>query len=177
MAGEPTQATASRLLARHRPALLGYLLACVHNHADAEDLFQDVAVVVVRSLGRLRSEDEFLCWAREIARRRVLAHFRTAGRQRAVDPELVQRLAEAAERLEAVQPASERHEALRACLETLPERSRRLIGLRYDQPADGAEGLARLFGLSVQAVYALVKRIKSALRACVERRLAEEAEL
>lgn len=168
------QAELSRLLMQHRTALYGYILACVRNHADAEDILQNVCVAVTESMDRLQNEEGFLPWAREIARRRILAHFRQARREHATDPELVQRLAEAAERLDERQPAAAHHAALLACLEHLPRRSRRLILLRYNGSVSGAEELARRFGRSVQAVYALVKRIKAALRACVERRLAKE---
>lgn len=166
------QAELSRLLMQHRTALYGYILACVRNHADAEDILQNVCVAVTESIDRLQNEEGFLPWAREIARRRVLAHFRNSQHARSTDPELVQRLAEAAERLDEKRPASEHHAALLACLESLPRRSRRLILSRYD--GSGAEELAQRFGRSVQAIYALVKRIKAALRECVERRLAME---
>lgn len=168
------RAELSRLVMQHRTALYGYILACVRNHAHAEDILQNVCVAVTESIDRLENEEGFLPWAREIARRRVLAHFRQARREQIADPELVQHLAEAAERLDERRPASEHQAALMACLENLPRNSRRLILMRYDGKVAGAEELARRFGRSVQAVYALVKRIKAALRECVERRLAEE---
>jgi len=163
----------ARLLMQHRAALYGYILACVRNHADAEDILQTVSVAVTESIDRLRDEEGFLPWAREIARRRVLAHRRLARREQPFDPVLVRRLAEAAERLEEARPAEGAQAALLACLEELPPRSRRLIVLRYDE-AGGAERLASLFGRSVQGIYAQVKRIKAALRRCVERRLSLE---
>ncbi len=166
----------ARLLMQHRTTLYGYTLACVRRHADAEDILQEVSVAVTQSIDHLDHEDGFLPWAREIARRRVLAHFRQTERERPIDPELAQRLAEAAERVERACPTSAKHAALMACLETLPRRCRQLITLRYDDSAGRAEELARRFRRSVQAIYAQVKRIKMALRACVEQRLAKELE-
>jgi RNA polymerase sigma-70 factor (ECF subfamily) len=159
---------------QHRATLYGYIFACVRNHADAEDILQTVSVAVTESIDQLVSEDGFLPWAREIARRRILAHRRTAQRERPCDPELVRRLAEAAERVEERQPGSVRQAALKACLDQLPPRSRRLIVQRYDGSAGGADRLSHLFGRSVQGIYAQLKRIKQALRRCVERRLAAE---
>jgi RNA polymerase sigma-70 factor (ECF subfamily) len=166
------QGQVARLLMQHRATLYGYIFACVRNHADAEDILQNVSVAVTESFDQLTGEDGFLPWAREIARRRVLAHRRTARREQVCDPELVRRLAEAAERVEERRPASVQQAALMACLEKLPPRSRRLIVLRYD--GGSAEQLAAAFGRSVQGIYAQVKRIKQALRRCVERRLAAE---
>jgi RNA polymerase sigma-70 factor len=168
------QAEAARLLMQHRTALYGYIYACVRSHADAEDILQTVSVAVIQSFDQLQDVAGFLPWAREIARRRILAHRRISRREQALDPELVQCLAEAAESLEKVQPASAHHAALLACLESLPPETRRLITLRYDEKTGGAEELAARFGRSVQAIYAQIKRTKVALRACVERRLALE---
>jgi RNA polymerase sigma-70 factor (ECF subfamily) len=164
----------TRLLMQHRTALYGYIFACVRNHDDAEDIFQNVSVAVTEAIGQLRHEAGFLPWAREIARRRILAHRRNARREQPYDPELVRRLAEAADRVEQARPASAHRSALMACLEGLPPQSRRLIEMRYDGSATDVSELAAKFGRSVQGIYAQLKRIKTALRECVERRLALE---
>jgi RNA polymerase sigma-70 factor, ECF subfamily len=164
-----------RLLEQHRAALFGYVLACVRRHHDAEDILQEVAVKVAEAFEKLTDEAGFLPWAREIARRCMLAHGRKWRREAPLDPELLQRLAEAAERLERARPTSTQQELLHACLDGLPTDSRRLILSRYDGSAASAEELARREGGSVQSVYARLKRIKAALRECVERRLAAEA--
>lgn len=168
------QGEVARLLMQHRTALYGYIFACVRNHVDAEDILQNVSVAVTESIQHLQNEAGFLPWAREIARRRVLAHRRATRREMPIDPELVQRLAEAADRLEQTQPASDHHAALLACLERLPPKSRKLIFMRYNGTVTSVSELAARFGRTVQAVYAQVKRIKAALRNCVERRLALE---
>src|SRR5947209_9396687 len=110
----------TRLLMQHRTALYGYIFACVRNHADAEDILQNVSVAVMESIGQLRDEAGFLPWSREIARRRILAHKRLAQRERPLDPDLVQTLAEAADRVERREPASDQRTALMTCLESLP---------------------------------------------------------
>jgi RNA polymerase sigma-70 factor (ECF subfamily) len=168
------QGMVARLLMQHRAALYGYIFACVRNHADAEDILQNVSVAVTESIEQLQSEAGFLPWAREIARRRVLAYRRTARREQPLDPDLVRQLAEAAERVEESRPASDHSAALAACLEALPPQSRKLIIGRYSDSAGGAEALAARFGRSVQGIYARIKRIKAALRDCVERRLQTE---
>ncbi len=168
------QGQVARLLMQHRTALYGYIYACVRNHADAEDILQNVCVAVTESIQQLTAETGFLPWAREIARRRVLAYRRTARREQALDPELLTRLAEASERVERACDSSEHRAALLACLEALPDHSRRLIAQRYDGSTAGMHELAARFGRSVQGIYARVKRIKAALRECVERRLTLE---
>ena len=49
------QAFVTRLLMSHRTALYGYIFACVRNHADAEDILQNVSVAVTESIEQLRS--------------------------------------------------------------------------------------------------------------------------
>jgi hypothetical protein len=61
-----------------------------------------------------------------------------------------------------------------ACLENLPGESRKLIAMRYDGRSGNVSRLAAHFGRSVQSIYAQIKRIKIALRDCVERRLTSE---
>jgi RNA polymerase sigma-70 factor (ECF subfamily) len=166
----------ARLLMQHRTALYGYIFASVRNHADAEDILQNVSVAVTESIQQLHDEKGFLPWAREIARRRILAHRRTTRREQPIDPELLLRLAEAADRVERECDSSDHRAALMACLESLPEPSRRLIAQRYDGSSNGMNELAARFGRSVQGIYARVKRIKAALRDCVERRLSLEVQ-
>lgn len=168
------QSQIARLLMQHRTTLYGFIYACVRNHDDTEDILQNVSVAVTESIDQLKDEVGFLPWAREIARRRVLAYRRTTKRELACDPELVRALAEAADRIEREEPASMQRTALLACLEGLPGESRRLIALRYDGSSGNVSALASRFGRSVQSIYAQIKRIKMALRECVGRRLALE---
>ena len=163
-----------RLLMQHRTALYGFIFACVRNHDDTEDSLQNVSVAVTESIGQLTDESGFLPWAREIARRRVLAHRRVMRREFLCEPELVQALAEASGRVEREVPASPHRAALMACLEGLPGESRKLIVMRYDGTSGNVARLAEQFGRSVQSIYAQLKRIKIALRECVGRRLALE---
>lgn len=174
--GGVRQGQIARLLMHHRTALYAYIYACVRNHADAEDILQNVSVAVTESIDRLTDETGFLPWAREIARRRILAHRRSHQREQAFDPELLCRLAEAAERVEETTASSAHRAALLGCLDKLPPRSRRLIAMRYAGSIKGMGELAARFGRTVQGIYAQVKRIKARLRDCVQRRLAVEIE-
>src|SRR5262249_16185093 len=168
------QGKVARLLMKPRTRLYGFIFACVRNHDDTEDILQNVSVAVTESIGQLQDEAGFLPWAREIARRRVLAHRRSARRETVCDPEVVRALAEASERGEREEPASVHRAALMACLEGLPGESRRLIQMRYDREHGNVADLARQLGRTVQSVYAQLKRIKVALRECVSKRLALE---
>jgi RNA polymerase sigma-70 factor (ECF subfamily) len=161
----------ARLLIEHRASLMGYLVSCVRNHTDAEDLFQDVSLTAIQSADQLRTADGFLPWTREIARRRVLAHFRKSKRLTPVDPELVDRLTETAAEMNSSHEAPARIEALYSCLEALPGESRKLIALRYEDHQRPVESLAESIGRSVQATYAILKRSRLLLRNCITQKM------
>lgn len=163
------------MLIEHRAAILGYLLSCVRNHADAEDLFQEVSLAATKSASALRDRDGFLPWAREIARRRVLGHFRKSKRLTPIDPELATKLAETAAAMDECQDVPARVEALHECLDALPSESRKLIALRYEDHRRPVEEIAEYFGRTVQAAYAILKRSRLLLRDCVTQKLAARA--
>ena len=175
MSAEQRNQRMTKLLIRHRTMLYGYIFACVRNHTDAEDIFQEVSLAVVNSFDRLRDESEFVPWTIEIARRRVLAHIRRAERTTILSPELLPVLAEAAGRVSSTGCLAERSDALLECLESLPPRSREVIAMRYDGSTGSIDRVAQKLGRTLQATYSLLKRIRHTLRECVERRLSTEA--
>jgi RNA polymerase sigma-70 factor (ECF subfamily) len=169
------QGEIARLMMEHRTALYGFVYSCVRNHHEAEDVLQEVSVAVIESAEELGDAEGFLPWAREIARRRTLAHLRARSRERSCDPELVERLAEASGRVERAEPAPRAREALMECLEELPVTLKEVVGMRYGSAVSSAAEAAERIGRSVQAVYSMLKRARQALRVCVERRLAQES--
>ncbi len=168
-----TKEKAALLMMQHRCTLYGYIYACVRSHADAEDIFQDVSVVVLQEVSKLKSEEGFLPWSREIAFRRVLAHHKKKKSKREVflNPHIAGALADAAERMQKTESLSSRREALMECLEQLPPQSRELIDLRYDDSTESITEIAQHYGQTVRAVYCRIDRIKNLLRNCVTKRL------
>lgn len=163
-----------RLIVQHRTALFGYLFACVRNHNDAEELFQEVAATVVSSFDKLRDEAEFLPWAREIARRHVLSFFRRSSRPMVYNTELIDLLANTPLEDDTLSEGNRRTEALHDCLDQLPKRSQEVIQMRYDGTVSGVDEIARRLGRSMAATYGILKRIRMTLRTCLETKLAAE---
>ncbi|WP_439629365.1 sigma-70 family RNA polymerase sigma factor [Gemmata sp.] len=165
---------AAALLMRHYASLYGYVFVLLGNHLDAEDALQEVAVVVAQKFGGLDHEDNFLPWARGIARIEVLSAKRRRSRLPPLaDPDAIQAMSDAARDVDRATVWSERHAVLLKCLGSIPAKSQELIRLRYSDECPDIETLARRVNRTVSATYGLVKRIRQVLRECVERKLAE----
>lgn len=170
-----SNAEITRQLIKHRSYLYGYIFSCVRNHNDAEEVFQEVSVGVVTSFHKLRNADEFLPWAIEISRRQVLSFFRRSKRPVMYDSDLVGVLAEVASHHDSSEADENRERVLRGCLEKLPERSREVLRLRYGQKFAGVDEIAAHLNRSMAATYGVLKRIRVALRQCVDEHLPAEA--
>lgn len=165
----------TRLMMKHRARVYGYILACVRNHNDAEEVFQEVSVGVITSFHKLRDAEEFLPWAIEISRRQVLSFCRRSRRPIVYDSELVGVLAEAAERQDLSEAAERRGRVLGACLEKLPTKSREVLRMRYCDSFSSVDEIAAYLGRSMAATYGVLKRIRLALRKCLDEQFPIEA--
>lgn len=161
------------LLIEHQSAVLGYIFACVRNHSDAEDIYQEVSVAAVQLCDQLENPDGFLPWVRQIARFRILKHIERSKRLVPANGELVDQLASVAEEMDQVGLRAVRSKCLNECVDALPPESRRMILMRYADTRNSVEEIAQTANRSVQATYALLKRIRAALRDCVSGKLAE----
>jgi RNA polymerase sigma-70 factor (ECF subfamily) len=169
------QALIAGLLMKHRTELWAYLLAAIRNAHDAEDLLQDVSLAASNSWQQYRPGTPFMAWAREIARRRVLDYAKRKPRRHALlEPGVLEALDQASVRVEAEQPLEPRRTALRSCLQKIGGDARRLLELRYGEKADLSRA-SREIGRSVQAAYALLKRVKTLLRECIDRQVTADA--
>jgi RNA polymerase sigma-70 factor (ECF subfamily) len=157
------------LLMRHRTDLYAYVRAVLRSSHDAEDVLQDVSVTVIRRADQFQPGTNFPAWAREIARFHLLEFGRRTGRTALLNPDVLERLEEAAARLE---PEDRRRDALRECLSKLGGLGRQAMELRYAQALD-VPRVAEAIGRTLQATYALLKRSRQQLRECAGRRMGQ----
>lgn len=159
---------AARELLRHRKALYAYLYAIVRDPGLAEDLFQEVSLVLLR---QDQPVQDFWPFAREVARRQALAALRQRGRE----PVLLEGAAlDALDRgFDAVVPQTQaRADALRECLKRLPDLWRKIVELRYWGRLAVGQVASRLVR-SENTVSVTLNRIRSRLAQCVRDRLSE----
>jgi RNA polymerase sigma-70 factor (ECF subfamily) len=152
--------------------LLGYIVSIVRNPDLAEDIFQNVAIVVLDKAGAVAKDQEFPVWARRVARLEAL----TALRQRKRTPELLdQSILETLEDqwTETDSAPAPVRKALRECVEELSPYAQQLIRLRYVDEFSALEVAERL-NRSPNTIYVALSRTYRHLAGCVERRLARE---
>jgi RNA polymerase sigma factor (sigma-70 family) len=155
-----------------RPRLVAGAFAVVRDAHAAEDVFQEVLLRALRMRESFSDEGGLLAWARVSARNLGIDQVRRAGRLGEILSELALDALDA--RLEDAGDAQRRRmEAMRGCMEKLPEESRTLLRMRYDEVRKGEE-LARLLRRSEAAIYKALSRLHQALRKCINERLAEE---
>ncbi|TWT90267.1 RNA polymerase sigma factor [Pseudobythopirellula maris] len=162
------------LLNENHSRLFGFIYTHVLNLADAEDLFQQVAMVLWTKFDQFERGTEFGSWAMRVAdftiknfmrgRRRSKVYFSDEVVQRIVDHQTVAPEGQVAQRAD----------ALRGCLKKLQATDFKLLEKCY-----GAESrikdIARAEGRTAGALYTALSRIRRVLLACIERTLKAEA--
>lgn len=152
-------------LERHRAALWRYLRVLGADDASADDLVQEAFVVALERPGfDASSPAAAFSFLRTTARHRWLKSQRCRMTRREVEhaDELWQQQC-------GDDGADDYVDALRACIDELPERSRRLLHRTYHEGA-GRAASARQLGISEHGVKSALRRLRSALHACIERR-------
>ncbi|MBM3889062.1 MAG: sigma-70 family RNA polymerase sigma factor [Verrucomicrobia bacterium] len=161
---DPRHETFLRLYAAHEPAVRSYVRSLVPMVADANDVMQEVAVVLWQKFGEYATSEDFRRWAFGVARFKVLSWQRDRMRDRHIfGTDLTELLATEAE-IDAGRLERQR-EALRLCLEKLPAEQRQLVGAAY-APGSRIDELARRAGQTAMALYKRLHRIRMALVEC-----------
>lgn len=149
--------------------LKAFIGSLVFDPALREDIFQDVALTLWQQIDNYDPERPFGAWARGIAANKVLQQRDKNARFPVVfSPETIRAVLDAFEQTEEV--ASRKAEALRDCLKQLPDKSRQLLELRYEQNLKNDE-IARRYRSTLDAIYQTLSRIRQKLEECIRRKL------
>jgi RNA polymerase sigma-70 factor (ECF subfamily) len=155
-----------------QPIVAAYISTMVPDFAAAEDLLQEVAVVLLRKYSAYDPSRSFVSWALGVAKFEVLSLRRSQARSLlSYQPELVESLTELCE--EMAPELEQRSLALRECLKKVQGRARKLIELRYDECLRPGRIAVRL-GMGAVAVRVMLSRVRASLRTCVQQRLKQE---
>lgn len=170
MADGLDQETALRGILAQEPLLLGFVRAIVGSRTLAEDIFQDLVVLVMRKHAEIPNVAALPGWSRRAVRFLALKALEKRARERPVmDEELIALLERAVE--EHSEPAVDPYlSALGACREKLSGPARELLALRYEQGIPGEQIAARL-GRPLNTVYVTISRLHRTLADCIRARV------
>jgi RNA polymerase sigma-70 factor, ECF subfamily len=146
------------------------LVGCfVRARQDREDVFQDAALTLWDKFGQRGPDEPFAPWARGVAMNKIRQYWDRQGRAPLpFSPQAVEAIVEAFNRRD--EPAPVALDVLEKCLEAIPEKSRRLLGMRYAEALSVGDIAARS-GVAAAGIYKALARLRERLEDCVRRRL------
>ncbi|PAW90271.1 MAG: RNA polymerase subunit sigma-70 [Pedosphaera sp. Tous-C6FEB] len=165
--------TLARLWLEAEPSVRAFVGVTVSGFQDVQDVVQQVALTVARRFEEYDEARPFLAWALWLAKSRIADHHRKRGREKVVFSDaLMDQLAEGF--VERQPERSARQEALERCLARLPEKSRQMLQLRYENESS-VEQVARTVESTAASVRVMLFRIRNLLADCIQKELSKEA--
>jgi RNA polymerase sigma factor (sigma-70 family) len=149
---------------------MAYIYAVTRDRDVAEEIFQELGVVIADHAGRGTEVERFTGWAVGIARRQIAAWYRANERHRQTVPiseQVADALALAVEENQSLLDQEQtRFSFLQECVEELTGRSREVIHQRYREGKSNSAIAAELDSVKVA-----LSRARRTLAECVERKL------
>jgi len=159
------------LVTAHNRSIYAYIFSLVPDYFDADDIMQETVTFLFRRFNEYEPGTNFLAWALQVARLRVLSFFQAKKNRRLLfDQGLVDRIE--ADAVTMVGQINHRLEALRYCRKKLCASEDRLLKMRYEQELP-VRRIGEELGRSVQSIYRALARIHEMLLRCVRLRMAE----
>jgi len=151
------------LYARHRLGLFRFLCGLCGDNALAEEVFQETWLSLIRSESELREQVQFKTWLYQIARNRLIDHWRKQGKRQALQDEFDEQLhgeVSAEPNPEQQLSLSRDQERLQAALDDLPAEQREVFLLR----AHGDLELGEIAELTRTPMETVKSRLRYALQ-------------
>lgn len=168
--GMASMADIDVIVRAHQAGVWRYLRLLGAEHALADDLTQETFVIVLSKPFEHHSDAATASYLRATARFLFLKAVTRRTARATVPLDVAEMVWQEESGLDGGEGLVS---ALRACIETLDERGRALIHLRYFKRASRRE-ISRELAVSVMGVKSALRRMKAQLRACVERRRSRE---
>ena len=164
-----------RLWVETQPTLAAYITSCIGNFHEAEDILQEVSLVLHKKFAEYDSTRPFIAWALGVARNEILNQRRTHARNFiCYQGDLMDRVTSTY--IELAPELDDRIKALKHCLGKVEGRSAQALRLRYETDLKPQE-ISEQMGIKPVAVRVLLSRTRDWLRQCVERTLAAQGKL
>jgi RNA polymerase sigma-70 factor (ECF subfamily) len=163
-----------RLFMASEQAVRAFVRSLVPTLTDANDVMQEVAIVLWEKFTEYETSEDFRRWAFGVAKFKVLSWQRDRMRDRHIfGIETTELLANDADKHAAL--LESQREALQNCLQKLSVEQRALVNSAY-APMVRMDELAQQIGLTAMALYKKLHRIRMLLTECTQRELAQRVE-
>ena len=159
-----------RLLARFEPQIRSCVLLWVADWNDAQDVMQQVSLVLWQRFDQFQPGTNFLAWAVTVAKLHAKDYWRRKGRERRLFSDAFIDVV-AADAVAMTDELDERRGMLKHCVDRLKPAHRELLFLRYSHDAS-VDDIAGRLHRSADAIYKALARTRAALLDCVTRRIA-----
>lgn len=163
----------ARLFAQHDRWLFSYLVILLGSPADAEEVFQEVCVVLWREHEKFQLGTNFVSWVSVIANHQVY-RYRAKNKRKnfSLDEGLLGDVASTA--VGRADIFEYRRDALRKCLGKLTREDRQVVQHCYDHETKNFKSAAEQLGRPVNTVYKALNRIRRMLHDCIDQTLSTE---
>ena len=158
---------------KHQAEMWAFVRALVRNRDDADDICQNIALVLWKKFEQYDPTRPFAAWARGVAAMEVQ---RVRGLSRRVptafSPEAIQAILDAYNET-SPQRDSIQQQLLEKCVRLISERGRQLFSLRYGAGYTVAE-IAERFTATVGSIQRALSRYRAQVRECISRQLSHQ---
>lgn len=159
----------ARLWTESQSVVAAYIFSLVRDFHLAEDILQQVAVVLVREFEKYDPSRPFLPWTMGIAKNVTLKERRESKNiNRLLETELIDQIQTVFESKS--EELISTRQALRLCLEKQKNRLMEVLQWRYAFDLKPQE-IAHRMGITSGAVRVMLYRARSSLRECIQRNL------
>jgi RNA polymerase sigma-70 factor (ECF subfamily) len=161
-----------RYYSAHQAGIFAYIFTLLPNWHDAEEVYQEMSVVLWRAFDEFQPGTDFRAWACKVAFHQVLS-FRKRSKRSALLPGLPMLELIARDVEELAPQLDSQLEALMQCVKELPPRMRDIVDRCYQSGASTRDVAAQM-GRPAGTIYKTLTRIRQGLYECIQRKLLVE---
>lgn len=159
-----------------QPTVAAYISSMVTVFQDAEDVLQTVALAIAEKYDTYDPSSSFLSWALGIARNKIYDYYRTQSKMRKMKILDIATVEQVSQIFEKETPRlNEMRHAMEYCLGKLSGHWRQVLEMRYIRELS-THRMAQQLGMTNNAIFITLHRVRLALQACIRQQLAVEKE-
>lgn len=165
------------LLTDHQEVIRAYIITQIPGCSEVRDILQDVNILLWEKMHDFKLGTNFGAWACTVAYYKVLDYRKKQKKNGFLvfSNELASELSSESGKRRVDELEAKRN-ALKYCLQKLPEKDRALLDARYNSPTGEMEQVSVETGRSRGSLRVSLSRLRAALKDCINNRLTAEGD-